>query len=100
MRCAGVHFCQTTGSEIEDRERGAQSKEGRHVASRQCESVQYRVDRRNTHNTRNLWAQIASGDAGCKRGRKVHEGVAEWEEFMWLLQRQTSGTLAADVSVT
>ena len=40
------------------------------------------------------------GDAGCKRGRKVHEGVGEWEEIMWLLQRQASGTLASDVSVT
>jgi len=40
------------------------------------------------------------GDAGCKRGRKVHEGVGDWEEIMWLLQRQASGTLASDVSVT
>ena len=100
MRCAGVHFCQTTGSEIEDRGREAQSKEGRHVASPPCESVQYRADRRSTRNTRNLWAQIASGDAGCKRGRKVHEGVAEWEKLMWLLQRQASGTPAAYVSLT
>lgn len=40
------------------------------------------------------------GDAGCKHGRNVHEGVGDWEEIMWLLQRQASGTLASDVSVT